>query len=72
MPRKLILIVLILLAAGLLWPRFYGLGIGLGLGLGHLPGDIVIHRHHFHLVLPIATSLLVSAAASFILWLMGR
>ncbi|KJK10234.1 hypothetical protein UB46_41985 [Burkholderiaceae bacterium 16] len=64
MSRMLIVLGLILVAGGLLWPLLSG--------LGHLPGDIVIHRHHFHLYLPITTSLLVSAAVSFILWLIGR
>jgi hypothetical protein len=66
MSRMFIVLGLILVAGGLLWPWLSGLGFG------HLPGDIVIHRHHFHLYLPITTSLLVSAAASFIIWLIGR
>lgn len=66
MSRMLVALGLILVAGGLLWSWLSGLG------LGHLPGDIIIHRHHFHLYLPITTSLLVSAAASFILWLIGR
>ncbi|MDW3686724.1 DUF2905 domain-containing protein [Cupriavidus sp. CV2] len=66
MSRMLIVLGLILVAGGLLWSWLSGLG------LGHLPGDIVIHRHGFHLYLPFTTSLLLSAAASFILWVIGR
>ena len=66
MARFLIILGLVLVALGLLWPW-------LGrLGLGHLPGDIVIERENFRLYVPIATSLLVSLVFSLILWLIGR
>ncbi|MDF3834245.1 DUF2905 domain-containing protein [Cupriavidus basilensis] len=66
MSRTLIVLGLILVAGGLLWPWLSRLG------LGHLPGDIVIHRQHLHLYFPITSSLLVSAVASLIVWLIGR
>jgi hypothetical protein len=66
MARFLVTLGLILVAAGLLWPLLQKAG------LGRLPGDIVIERDGFTLYLPIATSLLLSAALSLILWLIGR
>lgn len=40
--------------------------------LGKLPGDITIERPGFRLHLPIATCLVVSAALSGLLWLLGK
>jgi Protein of unknown function (DUF2905) len=66
MARWLIILGLVLVAAGLLWPW-------LGkLGLGRLPGDIVIERENFRLYLPITTSILVSIVLSLVLWLLNR
>ncbi|HTW28512.1 MAG TPA: DUF2905 domain-containing protein [Acetobacteraceae bacterium] len=66
MSRTLIVIGLVIVAIGLLWPW-------LGrLGLGRLPGDIVIQRPHFTFYAPIATCILVSLVLSLILWLFTR
>jgi hypothetical protein len=64
--RFLIVLGLVILAAGVLWPM-----IG-KLGLGRLPGDIVIERDGFSFYFPITTGLIVSAFISGILWLLGR
>lgn len=64
MSRVLILIGLILVAAGLLWPWLSALG------LGRLPGDIVIERQNFTLYIPIATGLLISVILTVLLWLL--
>jgi hypothetical protein len=66
MARFLIVLGIVLVLAGLLWPLLQKLG------LGRLPGDIVIEREHFRLYVPLATSLLVSAVVSLILWLLNR
>ncbi len=66
MQRTLIVLGLVLVAAGLLWP-FVG-----RLGLGRLPGDIVIERPNFSFYFPLATSLLISLALSVIIWLVNR
>jgi hypothetical protein len=64
--RWLIILGLVLVVTGLLWPW-------LGkLGLGRLPGDIVIERENLRLYLPLTTSLLISLALSLILWLLKR
>jgi len=64
--RLLIVFGFVLLALGLLWPLIAKLG------LGRLPGDIVIERDHFRFYFPLASSLLVSAVISVILWLINR
>lgn len=66
MQRWLIGVGLLLVALGLLWPwlgRF---------GLGRLPGDLVIEGERFRFYVPLATSLLISLAASVLLWLLRR
>ena len=66
MARWLIVLGVVLIVAGLLWPW-------LGrLGLGRLPGDIVLERENFRLYLPITTSIVVSIVLSLILWLLNR
>jgi len=65
-PKLLIIFGLALLAAGLLWPLITRIG------LGRLPGDIIIERENFRLYIPLATSLLISAVFSVILWLLNR
>ncbi len=41
-------------------------------GIGRLPGDITIHRGHWTVYFPLATSVLISLVLSLILWLIGR
>jgi hypothetical protein len=66
MTRWLIILGVVLILAGLLWPW-------LGkLGLGRLPGDIAIERENFRLYFPITTSILISLAVALILWLLNR
>lgn len=40
--------------------------------IGRLPGDIYIRREHFTFYLPLATSLLLSALLTLLLWLFRR
>lgn len=66
MSRFLIILGIVLLAVGFLWPW-------LGkLGLGRLPGDIVIERENFRLYVPLMTSLVISVVLSLILWWPNR
>ena len=66
MSKFLITLGLVLVIVGLAWPY-------LGkLGLGRLPGDIVIEREGFSFYLPLATSLVISAVLTLLLWLIGR
>lgn len=66
MARWLIILGVVLVVAGLLWPWLTRLG------LGRLPGDIAIERESFRLYVPITTSLLISLVLSLILWLLNR
>ena len=66
MSRTFILLGLILVAVGLLWPW-----IG-WLRLGRLPGDIVVERQNFTLYFPITSGLLTSVALTLFLWLVNR
>jgi Protein of unknown function (DUF2905) len=66
MARWLIVLGIVLLLAGLLWPWLAKLG------LGRLPGDIVIERENFRMYFPITTSILISIVLSLILWLLNR
>ena len=66
MSRTLIIIGLVIVAIGVLWPW-------LGkLGLGRLPGDIVIERENFVFYAPFGAGLLISLALSIIFWLINR
>jgi hypothetical protein len=66
MSRSLIVVGLIIVAVGLLWPWLSRIG------LGRLPGDIVIERENFRLYVPIATGILISIVLSIVLWLVNR
>ncbi len=66
MSRFLIIAGVALVVIGLAWPWVSRLG------LGRLPGDIVIERENFRFYFPIVTSLLVSAAATFLFWIFRR
>jgi Protein of unknown function (DUF2905) len=59
--RLLIILGIVLVVLGVLWPW-----IG-KLGLGRLPGDIMIERENFRLYIPIVTSIIVSFVLSVIL-----
>ena len=66
MARWLIILGIVLVVAGLLWPWLTKLG------LGRLPGDFVIERDNFRVYIPVATSILISVILSVILWLLNR
>jgi Protein of unknown function (DUF2905) len=66
MARWLIILGVVLILAGLLWPWLTKLG------LGRLPGDIVIEHNGFRVYFPLTTSILISLVLSLILWLLGR
>jgi uncharacterized membrane protein len=70
MARWLIILGILLIVVGLLWPWLTKLG------LGRLPGDIVIERDNFRVYIPIATSIVISVVLSLllslILWLLNR
>jgi uncharacterized protein HemY len=70
MARWLIILGVLLILVGVLWPWLTRLG------LGRLPGDVVIERDNFRVYVPIATSIVISVVLSLllslILWLLNR
>ena len=66
MARFLIVLGLVIVVVGLLWPYLSQLG------LGRLPGDIVIERENVTLYIPLATCLLLSLVLSLIFWVANR
>jgi len=66
MSRFLIVLGLVILALGLLWP------VLARLGLGRLPGDIVIQRGNFSFYFPLVTCIIISVLLSVVLWLFNR
>ena len=66
MQRIFIILGLVRLVAGLLWPLLSRLPIG------RLPGDIIIDRPGFKLYIPITTMILVSILLTFIFWITGK
>ncbi|MBV8767705.1 MAG: DUF2905 domain-containing protein [Hyphomicrobiales bacterium] len=66
MARFLIVLGLLILALGLLWPL-------LGrIGLGRLPGDIVIERGRMTFYFPLMSCLIASLLLSLVFWLLNR
>ena len=66
MSRTLIIIGLLIVAVGVLWPWLQRLG------LGRLPGDVTIQRDGFTFYAPIVTCILVSIVVSAVLWFLKR
>jgi hypothetical protein len=64
--RILIVVGIVLLVVGLLWPLLTRLGIG------RLPGDIVIERGNFRFYFPLVTSILLSVLLTAVFWLFRR
>ena len=66
MAKWLIIIGVVLIALGVLWPVLEKLG------LGSLPGDVRIERKGFTFYFPITTSILVSLVITLIVWIFRR
>ena len=66
MARFLVVLGLVLLLAGLLWPYMSQIG------LGRLPGDIVIERENMTFYFPLMTCLLLSIVFSLVFWIVNR
>lgn len=66
MQRTLIIIGLLILAIGLLWPWLSRLG------LGRLPGDTIIRRDGWSIYFPIMTSIIVSVVLTLLIWLFRK
>jgi hypothetical protein len=66
MQRTLIILGIIILLAGLLWPWLVKLPIG------RLPGDIVIDKPNFKLYIPVTTMIIISLLLTLIFWLFRK
>ena len=66
MSRFLIVLGLVIVAIGVLWP------VLTRLGLGRLPGDIVVQRENFSFYFPLVTCIIVSILLSAVFWLFNR
>jgi hypothetical protein len=66
MQRALIVLGLVMVAAGLAWPWISKLG------LGRLPGDIRIESESGGFYFPIVTCLVISVVLSLLLWFFRR
>ena len=64
--RVLIVLGLVILAAGVFWPWLSRLPFG------RLPGDLVVDRPGFRLFAPFTTMIVVSVILSLIVWLLRR
>ncbi|MDT8383368.1 MAG: DUF2905 domain-containing protein [Gammaproteobacteria bacterium] len=66
MSRLLIILGIVLVVVGLLWPWLTRLG------LGRLPGDIVVERENARFYFPLMTSLIISLILSLLFWLFRK
>jgi hypothetical protein len=66
MQRVLLILGVLLVAAGLLWPWLSKLPFG------RLPGDLVIDRPGFKLFAPFTTMIVLSIVVSVLLWLFRK
>lgn len=66
MQKTLIALGIALLVAGLGWPWLSAIPFG------RLPGDIVIERENFRFYFPLTTTIVLSLAASLLLWFLRR
>lgn len=62
MSRLLIVLGVLIVLAGLLWPWLSRIPFG------RLPGDLVFHRGNVTVYLPITTMIIVSLLLSLIMW----
>jgi hypothetical protein len=66
MAKWLIIIGVVLIALGVLWPLLAKLG------LGSLPGDFKVERKGYTFYFPLTTSIVVSLVISVLLWIFRR
>lgn len=66
MQRILIIVGIVILLAGILWPWL------VKIPLGRLPGDIVIDRPGLKVYIPITTMIVISVVISVLLWIFRK
>lgn len=66
MQKMLIILGIVILVVGILWPWLGKLPIG------RLPGDIIVNRPHLKVYIPVTTGIAISLLVSIILWLIKK
>ena len=66
MRRFLIVLGVVLIVAGVLWPWLRKLGFG------RLPGDIRYERDGFSFYVPLTTGLIISVVITLVLWILRK
>ncbi|MGA8147602.1 MAG: DUF2905 domain-containing protein [Gallionellaceae bacterium] len=66
MAKWLVILGIILILAGLVWPWLSRLGIG------HLPGDIYIERKGFSFYFPLTSGIIISLVLSLLFWVLRK
>ncbi len=66
MSKWLIILGILLILLGLIWPWLSRLGIG------HLPGDIYLERKGFSFYFPLTTSIIISLVLSLLFWIFRK
>ncbi|HEB81188.1 MAG TPA: DUF2905 domain-containing protein [Chromatiales bacterium] len=66
MARALIVLGILLVVVGLLWPWL------MRIGLGRFPGDFVFGKGSFRVYFPLTTSVIISLVLTLIFWLFRR
>ena len=66
MRRFLIVLGVMLIVAGVLWPWLRKLGFG------RLPGDIRYEKDGFSFYFPLTTGLIISVVITLVLWILRR
>lgn len=66
MGKNLIILGLVLVGVGVLWPWLQKIPFG------RLPGDIWVKKEGFNFFFPITTCIVISGVVSLILWLMRK
>ncbi len=66
MTRTLVILGILIILIGLLWPWLQKIG------LGRLPGDIAIERENFRFYFPLTSSVVISLLISLLIWLFRR
>jgi len=64
--RFLIVLGVVLIVAGVLWPWLRKLGFG------RLPGDIRYERDGFSFYFPLTTGLIISVVITLVLWILRK
>ena len=66
MGKNLVIIGIVLVCLGLLWPLLAKLP------LGRLPGDIIIRKENMNFYFPLTSCIIVSVIVSLIFWLFKK